>query len=103
MFLLLKIATIIGIQKFLRHEVLFRKNLRINVNKSRIFPLIKHFKENVITSEENYKLKLLMAKENIKPSIIKEEKMKLHTHIFFTDDGKIMTEDEYKDSIANII
>jgi protocatechuate 3,4-dioxygenase beta subunit len=110
MSVLMNFSSLIGFNKFLRNEVIFRKNNLTNVpNKSKIFLLIKHFRENVLNSEENYKAKNLEKKVKAKNKenqifpFKKEEKQKLHTHIFFTDDGKILTEDEYKDSIANII
>lgn len=103
-------AFIIGIKRFLKNEVIYSKHQLNNVpNKSKIFHLIKFFKENVLNSEENYKAKELDKKQKLKLKeteniiIKKDNKIKLHTHIFFTDDGKILTEEEYKNSIANII
>jgi hypothetical protein len=107
---LLNYAHVIGIKRFLKNEVIYSKNQLNNVpNKSKIFHMIKFFKENVLNSEENYKAKEFEKKQKAKLKetenvvVKKEGKIKLHTHIFFTDDGKILTEEEYKNSIANII
>jgi len=58
---MLNIAGVVGIKKFLKCEVAYRRNLCCN-GKSRMFFLCRYFRENILTSEESYRCKQLEKK-----------------------------------------
>ena len=95
------ISKIVGLKKFLKSEFSFSSQ-KINEKenftseKSKNFNLIKYFKEEILDFEE---LNILKESDKFK----KFDKVKQIVNIFFHDNVRLITEEEYKILLDNII